>query len=147
MTWQSLLQAQRIRPHKTSREELDDLRDVVERDLQDAGVEALSADRRFATAYNAALQLAKIVIACSGYRVVGAGYHLATFESLEIAMGSPVSALAAYFDTCRRKRNQVDYDRTNAATETEAEDLLQKAEEFRELVEQWIQKHYPGYSV
>jgi len=115
--------------------------------LQDAGVEALSADRRFATAYNAALQLAKIVIACSGYRVVGAGHHAATFEALEIAMGPPVSSLAAYFDTCRRKRNQVDYDRTNAATETEAEDLLQKAEEFRELVEQWIRKHYPGHSV
>ena len=71
MTWQSLLQAQRIKSHRTSQQELNDLRDVVERDMQDAGVEALSADRRFATAYNAVLQLAKMVIACSGYRVVG----------------------------------------------------------------------------
>src|SRR5438552_13248178 len=88
MTWQGLLQAQRIKPHRSSRQELDDLRDVIERDLQDAGVRALSPDRRFATAYNAALQLAKIVIACSGYRVVGSGHHLTTFEALEIAMGS-----------------------------------------------------------
>jgi uncharacterized protein (UPF0332 family) len=146
MTWQSLLQAQRIKPHRTSQRELDDLRDVVERDLQDAALEALSADRRFATAYNAALQLAKIVIACSGYRVVGAGHHLTTFEALEIAMGPPVSALVAYFDTCRRKRNQVDYDFANAATETEAEDLLQKAEEFRALVEEWVRKQYPHYA-
>ena len=146
MTWQSLLQAQRIKPHRTSQRELDDLRDVVERDLQDAAVEALSADRRFATAYNAALQLAKIVIACSGYRVVGAGHHLTTFEALEIAMGPSVSALVAYFDTCRRKRNQVDYDCANAATETEAEDMLQKAEEFHDLVEQWVRKHYPHYA-
>jgi hypothetical protein len=29
------------------------------------------ADRRFATAYNAVLQLAKMVIACAGYRVAG----------------------------------------------------------------------------
>jgi SAV_6107-like HEPN len=115
--------------------------------LQDAGVEALSADRRFATACNAALQSVKIVIACSGYRVVGAGHHLTTFDALEIAMGSPVSSLVAYFDTCRRKRNQVDYDRANAATETEAEDLLQKAEEFRDLVEQWIRTHHPRYAV
>ena len=146
MIWQSLLQAQRIKPHRTSQQELDDLRDVVERDLQDAGLEALSADRRFATAYNAVLQLAKIVIACSGYRVVGSGHHLTTFEALQIAMGSPVSALVAYFDTCRRKRNQVDYDCANAATETEAEDLLKKAEEFRDLVEQWVRKHYPHYA-
>jgi hypothetical protein len=40
----------------------------------------------------------------SGYRVLGSGHHLATFEALEIAMGQPVSALAAYFDTCRRKQ-------------------------------------------
>jgi hypothetical protein len=46
MNWQSLLQGQRIKPHRTSQQELDDLRDVVERDLQDAAVEALSADRR-----------------------------------------------------------------------------------------------------
>jgi hypothetical protein len=84
MTWQSLLQAQRIKSHRTSQQELNDLRDVVERDMQDAGVEALSADRRFATAYNAVLQLAKMVIACSGYRVVGPGHHMTTFEALEI---------------------------------------------------------------
>src|ERR1700722_19495394 len=123
MTWQSLLQAQRIKSHRTSQQELNDLRDVVERDMQEAGVEALSADRRFATAYNAVLQLAKMVIACSGYRVVGPGHHMTTFEALEIAMGSPISDLAAYLDTCRRKRNQVDYDCANAATESEAEDL------------------------
>src|SRR5216684_3861925 len=147
MTWQSLLQAQRIRAHRTSLQELNDLRDIVERDLQDAGVKALSADRRFATAYNAVLQLAKMVIASAGYRVVGPGHHLTTFEALEIAMGSSISALATYFDTCRRKRNQVDYDRANAATETEAEELLNKAEEFRDLVEKWILKHHSRYAM
>ena len=147
MSWQSLIQAQRIKPHLTSRQELDDLRDVVKRDLQDAAVTALSADRRFATAYNAVLQLGKMVIACNGYRVVGPGHHPTTFEAVEIAMGSSVSALAAYFDTCRRKRNQVDYDRVNAATGTEAEDLLNKADEFRDLVEKWILKHHPHYAI
>ena len=146
MSWQSLLQAQRIKLHRTSRQELDDLRDVVERDLQDAAVTALSADRRFATAYNAVLQLAKMVVACAGYRVVGAGHHLTTFEAVEIAMGTSISAQITYFDTCRRKRNQVDYDRTHAATETEAEELLEKAEEFRKMVEKWISKHHATYA-
>jgi uncharacterized protein (UPF0332 family) len=146
MSWQSLLQAQKIKPHRTGRQELDDLRNVVERDLQDAAVSALSADRRFATAYNAVLQLGKMVISCAGYRAVGPGHHLTTFEAVEIAMGSSVSALAAYFDTCRRKRNQVDYDRANAATETEAEELSNKAEEFRDLVEKWILKHHSRYA-
>ena len=147
MSWQSLLQAQRIKTHRTSRQELDDLRDVVERDLQDAAVPALSADRRFATAYNAVLQLSKMVVACASYRVVGPGHHLTTFEAVEIAMGSSISALVTYFDTCRRKRNQVDYDRVNAATDTEAQELLNKANEFRDLVEKWIRKQHPRYAI
>lgn len=108
---------------------------------------ALSADRRFATAYNAALQSAKMAIACAGYRVAGPGHHATTFEAVEIAMGPSVSGLVTYFDMCRRKRNQVDYDRASAATETEAEELLVKAEEFRDLVEKWISKHHSNYGV
>jgi hypothetical protein len=58
MSWQKLLAANRVKPHKTSRQELDGLRAVVQRDLKDAAIEGLSEDRRFATAYNAVLQLA-----------------------------------------------------------------------------------------
>jgi hypothetical protein len=32
-------------------------------------------------------------------------------------------------------------------TETEAEELLSKAEEFRDLVEKWILKHHPHYAI
>ena len=123
MTWKDLLKDQRVKAHQTSHEELHDLRAVVERDLKDAKLEQLSADRRFATAYNAVLQLTKMVIACEGYRVTGLGHHQMTFEALRLAMGKQVSAFVPYFDACRRKRNHVDYDMTNAATETEAEEL------------------------
>lgn len=88
-----------------------------------------------------------MVIACAGYRVVGPGHHQTAFEALELAMGSSISPTVVYFDTCRRKRNQVDYDLANAATETEAEDLIQKAEQFRRLVEAWIRKHHPTFRI
>jgi len=114
--------------------------------LQDAAIPSLSADRRFATAYNAILQLSKMVIACSGYRVTGSGHHLTTFDALEIAMGRPIADFAAYMDACRRKRNQVDYDCAHAATDTEAVELLEKAEEFRGIVENWIRKHHSAYT-
>jgi len=45
------------------------MRALIARDLGDAQVDGLSADRRFATAYNAALQTANMAIACAGYRV------------------------------------------------------------------------------
>lgn len=118
---------------------------MVERDLDDARIPELSTDRRFATAYNAVLQLATIVIACAGYRVVGLGHHQTTLRALPVAMGNTASGYAAYFEQCRRKRNQVDYDMVNVATETETEDLLAKAEEFKEFVGAWIKKHHPQF--
>jgi hypothetical protein len=146
MRWQELVAAHRVQPHTTSRQELDSLRAVVERDLNDARVPGLSTDRKFATAYNAVLQLAKMVIACAGYRVVGQGHHLTTFEAVELAMGRSVAPLASYFDACRRKRNMLDYDMANVATETEVGELLEQAEQFRHLVEQWIAQFYPQYT-
>jgi hypothetical protein len=47
MTWQDLLNAQRVRVHKTSPQEIHDLRAVVQRDLTDAKLDGLSDDRRF----------------------------------------------------------------------------------------------------
>ena len=146
MTWQQLLTAHRVQTHVTSRQELDGLRAVVARAFSDANLPGLSTDRQFATAYNAVLQLAKIAIACAGYRVVGQGHHLTTFEAVELAMGRSVVPLARYFEPCRRKRNMLDYDMANVATETEVRELLEKAEEFRVLVEQWITGHYPQFA-
>ncbi len=122
---------------------------MVDRDLKDAAIESLSDDRRFATAYNAVLQLSKMAIACAGYRVPsGAGHHQKTFDAVRIAVDSAkANAFADYFDTCRRKRNKIDYDRADIVTETESNELLQKASEFRELIEAWIRKKHPRYEL
>ena len=125
--------------------ELDGLRSVIERDLADAAIPGLSADRCFATAYNAALQASKMAIACAGYRVTGAGAHQASFEAVQLAMGPGIGNLAAYFETCRRKRNILDYDVAHVTSDAEAADVLQKADEFRREVEAWIAKHHPQF--
>ena len=118
MTWQNLLAARRAKRHKTSRQELDGLRAIVERDLKDAAVAGLSEDRRFATAYNAVLQLATMAIACAGYRVTTRqGHHENTFAALELALGKPAAKLAKYFNTGRKKRNTVDYNLAHIVTE------------------------------
>lgn len=140
-----MLASQKIKTHATSKQELDDLRDVVERDLADAAIAALSADRRFATAYNAALQTATMVIACAGYRTSGMGHHQTTFEAAELAMGPGSAAFIAYFDACRRKRNTVDYDRAHVATETEATEIMKQATVFLQLAENWIVQNCPQF--
>ena len=145
MSWQTLLANQKLKTHSTSKQELDDLRAVIERDLTDASIAALSSDRRFATAYNAALQTATMAIACAGYRTSGMGHHQTTFEAAELALGAGGTALTAYFDVCRRKRNTLDYDRAHVATETESSEITKKAEEFLELTERWIAQNHPPY--
>jgi uncharacterized protein (UPF0332 family) len=143
MSWKSLLAANRVQRHATTREEQDDLRSVVERDLADAALPGLSDDRAFATAYNAVLQLAKMVIAASGYRVVGQGHHHTSFQAVELALGKSAANYTAYFDACRRKRNQLDYDVADVATHTESQELLAKAREFHKLIEAWLTTNYP----
>jgi hypothetical protein len=122
------------------------VRALVARDLKDARLPGLSTDHQFATAYNAILQLAKMTVACTGYRVVGSGHHQTTFEAVELALGPGVTNLASYFDTCRRKRNILDYDSAQVVTETEAKELVEKAEEFRGLIEQWIAQHHAQFT-
>jgi hypothetical protein len=121
------------------------MRALVARDLADASVSALSADRRFATAYNAALQVAQMAIACAGYRVTArAGHHKITIDSVSLALGNAANTYADYFETCRRKRNLIDYTRSHVATDSEATEILQQATEFYEFVEAWISSQFPN---
>jgi uncharacterized protein (UPF0332 family) len=142
MSWRKLKASRRVQEHETSPQELDDLRAIVDRDLRDAALPGLSADRRFATAYNAVLTIAKMVVAAAGYRVVGQGHHRTAFEALEQAMGHKISDWIDYFDAARRKRNIVDYDLSAVASEEEAQELIQKAKEFRAIAENWIAEHH-----
>jgi uncharacterized protein (UPF0332 family) len=141
VSWTKLLANDEVRRHKTSRKELASIRAVTLRDLADAFIKGLSADRRFATAYNAALQAAKMAIACAGYRVnARAGHHKISFENLNLVMGKTADPYSDYFDRCRRRRNLIDYDDAYVATETEAEEILAKVKDFFNLVEEWIAK-------
>jgi SAV_6107-like HEPN len=120
------------------------MRALVARDLADAQVQGLSADRRFATAYNAALQIAKMAIACAEYRAIAkTGHHKVTVEAITLAVGAAVSAYADYFETCRRKRNVIDYTRSHVATDSYADEIVNKAREFYDVVEAWIDSKFP----
>ncbi len=119
------------------------MRALVGRDLKDAAIKELSADRRFAVAYNAVLQLAKMVLACEGYRASSrAGHHTTTLEAAGLILGATQQTVMDYFDTCRRMRNQVNYDVAGVASEAEADELIEKAKEFRQVVEDWVKQNH-----
>ena len=70
MHWNDLLARRLVHRHEASRDELDALRRLVDRDLTDAALTGLSHDRRFAIAYNAVFLLGKMALAPSRRRGV-----------------------------------------------------------------------------
>jgi hypothetical protein len=138
-----LLAEGKLRSHRTSTREIADLLAVIDRDLADAAVDAISADRRFAIAYEAALQLATITVYASGYETRGTGHHFNTFEALRETLGATGQEYADYFDTCRTKRATTSYDRAGEISDTEVEALLVEVRGFREKVLAWLRRHHP----
>jgi uncharacterized protein (UPF0332 family) len=140
-----LLSEGKLKFHKTSRTEISALLKIVERDLRDAQIEKLSSDRKFTTAYNAILQLATILLCCKGYRPVGTGHHFTVFQVTREILGKEYHDLIDYFDSCRSKRNITDYDRVGEISDTEVEELLAEAKEFKQIVISWTKKNYPQF--
>lgn len=117
--------------------ELEGLGAVARRNLADAAVRAdvISADTRFACAYEAALALATMAIAAAGYRVKGPS-HLTTFQAVRLAMpGDENTADSTYFDACRRLRNKLSYEAAEIVAERDVEELLRRVTAFRDRVE------------
>ncbi len=146
MKWKALLDEGKVVEHRTTTRELHDLRSAVERNLTDARSSEISTDTRFALAYEAALLLSKMAIACSGYRIKGEGAHHTTFLALPFACGSEVSKSSQYLNKCRKKRNKLAYDKAGIVTETEASELYSRAIQFREFIEAWIKTNHPEYT-
>ena len=99
-----------LRPHQTNRKQIADLFAIVKRDLADARTARLSHDWQFGIAYNAALKLCTILLFAEGYRPERALAHYRTLQALPLILGSDRSGDADYLDSCRTKRNTVEYD-------------------------------------
>jgi len=76
-------------PHKTSRAEIRELWEIVERDLADAASGGISADWQYGIAYNAALKLCTILLYATGYKPAkGAMAHSRTLNALPHILGT-----------------------------------------------------------
>jgi hypothetical protein len=143
MDFKRWLAEEQLRTHKTNKEEIRGLLEIVQRDLNDASVPDLSIDRRFLIAYEGALTLATIPLYCVGYETYGKGHHWLTFRLLPEVMGGEYSDLAQYFDQCRTKRNVGTYDRGGQISESEVDELLSEVKAFQEAVIDWLKRNQP----
>ncbi len=142
MNFKKWLAEERLRTHKTSKEEIQGLLEIAKRDLNDASLQDLSTDRRFLIAYEGALTLATIPLYCAGYETYGRGHHWLTFRILPDVMGKEYSDLAEYFDQCRTKRNVGTYDRGGQISESEVNELLSEVKSFQEDVMDWLKRNH-----
>jgi len=139
--FQKYLKNGSLQPHRSNEKEIESFNKLIARDLSDCDIEELSVDRRFATAYQAALNLSRMIIAASGYRVSAkTGHHALAFEIAGLILGERFQEYFDFFDVCRRKRNIVDYDHTDVANMSELKELIEKVQEFRHIIYDWLEK-------
>ncbi len=143
MSWAKLLADNRVTRVPPSKGELDNLRSIVARSLKDVTAAGLSADARFVMAYDAARTLSLIVVRSEGYRPRAVAGHYNTFLALEAA-DPAFAALSAYFDGCRMKRNDCEYDFAGGVTETDADGLLKAVQQFAIDAEAWVKSLHPS---
>jgi hypothetical protein len=132
-----------LKAEPTSRNEIKSLLAIVERDLKDANVAAVSEDRRFEAAFNAARTAAAIALRASGFRTTNqAGQHLKTIESLELTIGAD-SKLIRRMKTLSMKRNATSYDSAGNVSTQDLELAIKTALELRRDIVAWLEKRRP----
>jgi len=146
MSLKSLLNQDRLKKHTTSKNEIENLLNLIKRDLDDACIQGLSSDRKFSIVYNAVLQLSTIIIYCTGYKTRGEGHHFYSFQTLKYILDKQKHDLVDYFDSCRVKRNIVDYDMAGRISSKDAEELLIEAKKYQEFVLRWLHQYHPEFS-
>lgn len=122
------IQQAEVRP-----QELQQLMEVVERDIGQCQVAGLGAEWRFDIAYNAALQMAVVALGSRGFRAERVNKHQRSIECLEFTLGLGKREVD-FLDRCRRKRHVAVYERVDAVSDAEADELTAFVKKLRDRV-------------
>jgi hypothetical protein len=133
-----------LKAEPTSRDEIKNLLTIIDRDMKDATVEAISDDRRFEAAFSAARTVANVALRASGYRTsTQAVHHIKTIESLELTIKGN-SKLIQRLKTLSKKRNATSYDSAGNVSKQELELAIKTAAELQREVLAWLEKNHPA---
>ena len=129
--------------HRTSRQEIEHLFRLVDRDITDCRNSTLSADWRFNIAYNAALQCAKAALAAAGFRAAKDAHHYRVIQSLKFTLRTE-DKIVNKLDAFRKKRNVSEYNHAGAVTAIELVEMIVLADNLRKSIEVWMVAKFPG---
>ena len=134
-----------LKSHSSSKQEIEQLLQIVDRDIKDSKQTDLSSDWRFGIAYNAALKLCTILLYSEGFMSERSAAHYRTIQSLSLILGKEREDDIDYLNTCRAKRNMVEYDSVGGATDTEADELIDFVVSLHEDVLNWLKINHPEF--
>lgn len=133
MNLEGLLSEKKLVEHRPTEKQIRDLFELVERDIKDSEIQALSVDRQFMSLYSAGQLLATIVLHIKGYRTRGEAHHHTTFEAAKALLPKEAGTLD-YFDRCRILRNKSEYERSGIVSENEIKSLRNKVLYFKDIL-------------
>lgn len=133
-----------IKTHKTSVQETQNLLNLIRRDLKDCQSNEISADWRFAIAFNAALTCCQIALYCCGYEIArGQSEHYRIIQSLTLTLGEEFAPVKNYLNACRNKRNIADYESAGTVSSAEATELFKISSDLFFALNKWLSENYP----
>ena len=130
-----------LKVEPTSRDEIANMLAMVDRDLKDAAG-SISPDWRFGIAYNAALKLCTILVRAEGYRPSHGLQHYRAIMAMPLVLGQKKKNDANYLDSCRTKRNTIEYDYIGGASDADADELIEFATELKAEVMKWLKDNH-----
>jgi hypothetical protein len=142
MTLQQWLANGWLKPHATSPKEIQNLFQIVDRDVKDSR-SGVSADWRFGIVYNAALKLCTILLYAEGYRAERNLQHYRTIQAFPKILGPEKSEDTSYLDACRTKRNMAEYDSVGVVSERDTDELIDFVVRLRDEVMAFLKKNHP----
>lgn len=138
------LQRGLLKKHECDFNAIDKLIQRVHKDLKAAKAN-LDIDESIAytIAYTAMLRMARTFIVLRGFRPADGYQHKTVVEFMKYFLGESYDRITTYFDRMRRKRNKFTYEEYVSISKTEAENAIENAIEFVNIVKGIIKKENP----
>lgn len=140
MALENWLQAGKLIKHATSREELDAIFGVIDRNFEDASLRGLSSDQKYILSYQAAFEVGAALIYCYGYKPIKAGHHYITWQCVKDIIGDESRKEVLLFENAAKKRSKLSYDIAGLASQKEANEIYEEAKNFVELIRNKIRE-------
>jgi hypothetical protein len=143
MSLQNLLEIGSLDEASPNRENIQRLLAAAERNLDDAGVTAISNENRFDAAYKCVMQCAIAGLLANGYRTSTSkpGHHQTAIQSLPVAIGLDQGVMVE-LDDLRQLRNCDDYEGAPVSAGA-VEDAQAQAKALLAHLKSWLGAHHP----